>query len=171
MDTLLLTAIARRAGVGRAAVVNWRRRHDDFPQPVGGTADHPEFRTDEAEAWLRKHGKILEPAPPAPPATLTFADGHTATLHSPHLLERDDFTDLGGYIERGRDVPWPTVDIARADVPDHKPFRVERASVDISHLDSPRWQFLLLTWPAERRQPLNPTTTSDSPHSREEHHQ
>ncbi|WP_159026611.1 hypothetical protein [Streptomyces vietnamensis] len=32
-----LMQIARQAGVGRAAVVNWRRRHDDFPQPAVGT--------------------------------------------------------------------------------------------------------------------------------------
>ena len=29
-------AIARLAGVGRAAVSNWRRRYPDFPKPVAG---------------------------------------------------------------------------------------------------------------------------------------
>ena len=29
--------IAEMAGVSRAAVSNWRKRNDDFPDPVGGT--------------------------------------------------------------------------------------------------------------------------------------
>ncbi|NJP68782.1 N-6 DNA methylase, partial [Streptomyces spiramenti] len=49
--------IARLAGVGRAAVSNWRRRHADFPQPVGGTAASPAFALYEVEEWLRHHGK------------------------------------------------------------------------------------------------------------------
>jgi hypothetical protein len=41
----LVTAseIARLAEVGRAAVSNWRRRFDDFPEPSGGTAASPMF--------------------------------------------------------------------------------------------------------------------------------
>lgn len=50
--------IARLAGVGRAAVTNWRRRYDDFPRPVGGTATSPQFSLDEVETWLRRHAKI-----------------------------------------------------------------------------------------------------------------
>ncbi|MCU7823126.1 N-6 DNA methylase [Kitasatospora sp. DSM 101779] len=52
--------IARLAGVGRAAVSNWRRRHPDFPQPAGGTDTSPTFRLDEVERWLRGQGKIAE---------------------------------------------------------------------------------------------------------------
>ncbi|MEU2628202.1 N-6 DNA methylase [Kitasatospora sp. NPDC007106] len=52
--------IARLAGVGRAAVSNWRRRHPDFPQPAGGTDTSPTFRLDEVEHWLRSQGKIAE---------------------------------------------------------------------------------------------------------------
>ncbi|WP_274916621.1 N-6 DNA methylase [Streptomyces sp. WZ-12] len=44
--------IARLAGVTRAAVANWRRRHDDFPAPVGGTAAGPLFSLSEIETWL-----------------------------------------------------------------------------------------------------------------------
>ncbi|WP_285705162.1 N-6 DNA methylase [Microtetraspora sp. NBRC 16547] len=43
------------AGVGRAAVSNWRRRHDDFPQPVGGTSTSPAFSLVEIQGWLRGH--------------------------------------------------------------------------------------------------------------------
>ncbi|WP_370130542.1 N-6 DNA methylase [Streptacidiphilus sp. EB103A] len=50
--------IARLAGVGRAAVSNWRRRHADFPRPVGGTDTSPTFDLAEVERWLREQGKI-----------------------------------------------------------------------------------------------------------------
>ncbi|MFJ8433690.1 N-6 DNA methylase [Kitasatospora sp. NPDC094019] len=52
--------IARLAGVGRAAVSNWRRRHPDFPRPVGGTDSSPAFALAEVESWLRSQGKIAE---------------------------------------------------------------------------------------------------------------
>ncbi|WP_156726969.1 N-6 DNA methylase [Streptomyces apocyni] len=52
--------IARLAGVGRAAVSNWRRRHPDFPQPVGGTETSPSFALTKVEAWLREQGKLAE---------------------------------------------------------------------------------------------------------------
>ncbi|WP_432156931.1 N-6 DNA methylase [Streptomyces sp. bgisy153] len=52
--------IARMAGVGRAAVSNWRRRHADFPKPVGGTETSPSFALMEVEGWLRKQGKLAE---------------------------------------------------------------------------------------------------------------
>ncbi|MEV6861822.1 N-6 DNA methylase [Streptosporangium subroseum] len=51
---------ARLAGVGRAAVSNWRRRHDDFPQPVGGTATSPAFSLEEIQQWLRSHTESKE---------------------------------------------------------------------------------------------------------------
>ncbi|MBJ6645635.1 N-6 DNA methylase [Streptomyces sp. BSE7-9] len=52
--------IARLAGVGRAAVSNWRRRHADFPRPVGGTETSPAFALAEVEEWLRRHRKLAE---------------------------------------------------------------------------------------------------------------
>lgn len=52
--------IARLAGVGRAAVSNWRRRHGDFPKPVGGTDTSPSFALAEVERWLRGQGKLVE---------------------------------------------------------------------------------------------------------------
>ncbi|WP_329090840.1 HsdM family class I SAM-dependent methyltransferase [Streptosporangium sp. NBC_01469] len=52
--------IARLAGVGRAAVSNWRRRHEDFPQPVGGTTSSPLFSLPEIAVWLRANGKSFE---------------------------------------------------------------------------------------------------------------
>ncbi|GLZ14523.1 type II restriction endonuclease subunit M [Actinomadura sp. NBRC 104425] len=56
--TVKAADIARLTGVGRAAVSNWRRRYDDFPQPVGGTAESPLFSLREVEQWLTAHGKV-----------------------------------------------------------------------------------------------------------------
>ncbi|WP_309237625.1 N-6 DNA methylase [Actinomadura sp. BRA 177] len=58
--TVTAADIARLAAVGRAAVSNWRRRHDDFPQPVGGTAVSPTFSLTEVEDWLRGQGKMAD---------------------------------------------------------------------------------------------------------------
>lgn len=56
--TLTASGIARLANVGRAAVSNWRRRHADFPEPVGGTPNSPSFNAREVEEWLRRQGKL-----------------------------------------------------------------------------------------------------------------
>jgi hypothetical protein len=53
-----LAEIARIAGVGRAAVSNWRRRHDDFPLPVGGTDTSPQFSLPQVEEWLKRENKL-----------------------------------------------------------------------------------------------------------------
>lgn len=55
--------IARIAGVGPAAVSNWRRRHPDFPSPMAGTAASPQFSLDEVAAWLREHGRVVTVSP------------------------------------------------------------------------------------------------------------
>lgn len=62
----LVTAsdVAKLAGVGRAAVSNWRRRHADFPEPVSGSGASPAFRLVEVEQWLRSQGKLAG-SPPA----------------------------------------------------------------------------------------------------------
>ncbi|MBW8485527.1 N-6 DNA methylase [Actinomadura parmotrematis] len=56
--TVTAADIARLAAVGRAAVSNWRKRHDDFPRPVGGTAASPSFSLAEVQEWLRAQGKL-----------------------------------------------------------------------------------------------------------------
>lgn len=50
--------IARMAGVGRAAVSNWRRRYQDFPKPVGGTGTSPTFALADIQDWLHGQGKL-----------------------------------------------------------------------------------------------------------------
>ncbi|MFC7994522.1 hypothetical protein ACFUVQ_00060 [Streptomyces rochei] len=66
-----MAGIGRIAGVGRAAVANWRRRHPDFPASTGGTATHPEFDRPAAVAWLLAHDKITAPSS-IPSATLVL---------------------------------------------------------------------------------------------------
>src|SRR3974390_2305425 len=59
-DSAALTAadIARLAGVTRATVSNWRRRHADFPVPSGGTDASPAYGRSEVEAWLAARGAL-----------------------------------------------------------------------------------------------------------------
>ncbi|WP_459545178.1 N-6 DNA methylase [Nocardia sp. X0981] len=54
----LVTAaeISRLAGVTRATVSNWRRRHPGFPSPAGGSEARPVFHLAEVRQWLREHG-------------------------------------------------------------------------------------------------------------------
>ncbi|MGW4551958.1 hypothetical protein ACWEN4_37320 [Streptomyces violaceorubidus] len=74
-DLVLMTGIGRIAGVGRAAVANWRRRHPDFPAPAGGTDTHPQFDRSAVVAWLLAHDKVTVPSG-VPSATLVLrADG------------------------------------------------------------------------------------------------
>ncbi|MET8437457.1 N-6 DNA methylase [Streptomyces sp900116325] len=48
--------ISRIAGVTRATVSNWRRRHDDFPAPSGGTDSSPLYDLETVRAWLAARG-------------------------------------------------------------------------------------------------------------------
>lgn len=58
-DSLVTASeVAKLAGVGRAAVSNWRRRYTDFPEPVGGSGSSPSFRYAEIERWLRQQGRL-----------------------------------------------------------------------------------------------------------------
>lgn len=61
----LVTAadISRLAGVTRATVSNWRRRHPDFPVPAGGTDTSPTYNLDAVRAWLSARGQLPEDTP------------------------------------------------------------------------------------------------------------
>ncbi|RKN32453.1 HsdM family class I SAM-dependent methyltransferase [Micromonospora musae] len=61
--TVASSDIARLAGVGRAAVSNWRRRFPDFPQPAGGTSASPLYALRDVEEWLARHGKPYDITP------------------------------------------------------------------------------------------------------------
>lgn len=63
--TSLVTAadISRLAGVTRATVSNWRRRHADFPSPAGGTDSSPAYDLATVRAWLAARGQLPENSP------------------------------------------------------------------------------------------------------------
>ncbi|MET7499909.1 N-6 DNA methylase [Streptomyces microflavus] len=48
--------ISRIAGVTRATVSNWRRRHDDFPAPTGGNESSPLYDLPTVRDWLATRG-------------------------------------------------------------------------------------------------------------------
>ncbi|MFJ6722755.1 hypothetical protein [Streptomyces sp. NPDC091259] len=92
-ERVLLAGVARIARVGRAAVVNWRRRHGDFPAPVAGTDVHPQFDSHAVVAWLLAHDKIGVPSgPTVAPLVLAGTGGATRRfrLDDPHLVLADD---------------------------------------------------------------------------------
>ncbi|WP_406499196.1 N-6 DNA methylase [Streptomyces sp. NBC_00846] len=55
--------ISRIAGVTRATVSNWRRRHDDFPAPSGGTESSPLYDLPAVRAWLDTRGHTAAVSP------------------------------------------------------------------------------------------------------------
>ncbi|GLZ08228.1 type II restriction endonuclease subunit M [Actinomadura sp. NBRC 104412] len=57
-ERLTAAEISRLAGVTRATVSNWRRRHPDFPQPIGGTEASPSYDRRQVEAWLDARGRL-----------------------------------------------------------------------------------------------------------------
>lgn len=71
-ELVAASEVARMAGVGRAAVSNWRRRYADFPDPVGGSG--ASFRRSEVERWLRSQGRLV--TSPADPLWQAVGAGH-----------------------------------------------------------------------------------------------
>ncbi|MFE3759462.1 N-6 DNA methylase [Nocardia tengchongensis] len=57
------TEISKLVGVTRATVSNWRKRHDDFPKPVGGTEFRPVFDWNAVQTWLADRGQDATDAP------------------------------------------------------------------------------------------------------------
>ena len=50
--------ISRLAGVTRATVSNWRRRHGDFPEPTAGTESSPAYDLAAVRSWLESHDRL-----------------------------------------------------------------------------------------------------------------
>ncbi|TVL88424.1 hypothetical protein [Streptomyces sp. SAJ15] len=110
-DWVLLAEAARIAGVGRAAVVNWRRRHADFPDPAGGTTVHPTYDRRAVVAWLLAHDKISTPTA-LPAATLVVVPSLGAGKEQRFRLD-DPWLELSGDAEdEDRLSGWMTGDDA-----------------------------------------------------------
>jgi SAM-dependent methyltransferase len=83
-EEITSAGIARLAGVGRAAVSNWRKRYAEFPKPVGGSPNSPTFDRGEVLRWLKETGKGDQLA------TAGQTDGGTLRVSS---READRFED------------------------------------------------------------------------------
>jgi len=79
--------ISRLAGVTRATVSNWRRRHQDFPAPSGGNDASPLYGLPAVLAWLdaRGHSSATSSAEQLRSA-LRLAPGGSATRLLPFVL-------------------------------------------------------------------------------------
>lgn len=47
--------VAEFLGVSKQCVVNWRDRHDDFPEPVATLKMGPIYRLHEIAQWAKRH--------------------------------------------------------------------------------------------------------------------
>ena len=57
-ETVTLRDIALLAGgVTAPAVANWRKRFDDFPQPIDKEGRQPLFNREDVIAWLTANGR------------------------------------------------------------------------------------------------------------------
>ncbi|MFF2123511.1 hypothetical protein ACFVXH_39905 [Kitasatospora sp. NPDC058184] len=160
--TATLIRIARVAGVGRAAVTNWRRHHPDFPAPVGGTDQSPQFPPADAEAWLHRHGKISRHQPETalgPTATLTLPDGQTITLKDAHLRHDDGLVTLTGCTSRAAwaRVPLQNAVLTRVQMPGRPDVTVTSANADVFDYEGTRT--ISLIWHERNEHPLPPDTT------------
>ncbi|SFF52554.1 Type I restriction-modification system, DNA methylase subunit [Actinacidiphila alni] len=85
----LVTAaeISRLAGVTRATVSNWRRRHPDFPAPSGGTDASPLYDLEAVRAWLEARGQgAAASSAEELRSALRLAPGGSATRLVPFVL-------------------------------------------------------------------------------------
>ncbi|MEU6561990.1 N-6 DNA methylase [Nocardia nova] len=77
--------ISRLAGVTRATVSNWRRRHDDFPKAIAGTETRPVFDLHAVRAWMADHG--VEPAASPAIELRTLVRSHATPESATRLME------------------------------------------------------------------------------------
>lgn len=73
-STVSAAELSRLAGVTRATVSNWRRRHNDFPKPVGGSDARPLFDLGEVRTWLSEHNITPAESPISELRTLIRAE-------------------------------------------------------------------------------------------------
>ncbi|MGV9976997.1 N-6 DNA methylase [Micromonospora wenchangensis] len=78
--------VARLADVTRAAVSLWRKRHADFPMPVGGTGD--QFLLGDVIGWLDRRAIPIHHRESGEAADATY--GGRARRRPPQIVERSD---------------------------------------------------------------------------------
>ncbi|MBF6520692.1 N-6 DNA methylase [Nocardia farcinica] len=88
MSEVSAAEIARLAGVTRATVSNWRRRHHDFPPATAGTDARPLFDLEQVQAWLAEHGVEVPDSPATVLRTLVRACAPRRVRAVMHALHR-----------------------------------------------------------------------------------
>ncbi|MFF5157552.1 N-6 DNA methylase [Streptomyces sp. NPDC000348] len=132
--------ISRIAGVTRATVSNWRRRHDDFPTPSGGTDSSPLYDLEEVRAWLASRGQHTAATPSGELRTTLRLRERAVTGASDLLLlvlaaarrPADDLTGLLGLpdadlVKQANDAAAGVADV----VPDTEPVRFTDADTTV----------------------------------------
>ncbi len=97
--------VSRIAGVTRATVSNWRRRHADFPAPAGGTESSPLYDLRAVRSWLAARGHASAAAPSEELRTelrLHAGGGAAAVRALPLVLvaARNDAEELTAWTEQ-----------------------------------------------------------------------
>ena len=64
-DLVTITEISKIVGAARPTVSNWKRRHEDFPEPAGKGAKGPLFRRTEILHWLTVNDKLPHASAPS----------------------------------------------------------------------------------------------------------
>jgi hypothetical protein len=60
-DFVGVTELAEMFGVGKAAISNWRARHNDWPDPVLTLRMGPIYRLNDVDDFLKRHPNLLHP--------------------------------------------------------------------------------------------------------------
>ncbi|GAB3795014.1 N-6 DNA methylase [Humibacter antri] len=113
--------VADLAGVSRAAVSNWRKRMDDFPRPVGGSANKPLFAASDIASWLVAH--------PEKQKSDTVADSDERAWESRLWGVANLFRGHVAIYEFGQLFVQTAVDLIEGR-PSHAPHRVSRSLTD-----------------------------------------
>lgn len=81
-----LSRVAELANTTSQAVSNWRRRFEDFPQPVAGTDRRPLFDLEDMTQWLKAHDRY-DDNPGFSSRLLAFMDGLRVALPPADALQ------------------------------------------------------------------------------------
>ncbi|MEU6275974.1 N-6 DNA methylase [Streptomyces populi] len=132
--------ISRIAGVTRATVSNWRRRHEDFPAPSGGTDSSPLYDLEEVRSWLASRGQHTAATPSAELRTTLRLRERAGAGTSDLLLlvmaaagrPADDLTGLlalpdDDLVKQANDAAVEVTDV----VPDTEPVRFTAADIAV----------------------------------------
>ncbi|CAM5710382.1 Restriction endonuclease subunit M OS=Kitasatospora aureofaciens OX=1894 GN=GCM10010502_44510 PE=4 SV=1 [Kitasatospora aureofaciens] len=138
--------ISRIAGVTRATVSNWRRRHEDFPAPSGGTDSSPLYDLEKIRAWLASRGQRTAATPSGELRTTLRLRERVGTGTSDLLLlvlaaARHPADDLTGLHARSDTDLVKQANDAAAEVADVVP---DTAPVRFTDADAPVLRALLL---------------------------